>query len=147
MIRGYLVSRLGQPRPYVTARVTVPSQSVMGDVAFLVDTGADSTVLAPAGAAALGLDVGRLQLGPSSRGIGGVTRTALAPATVTLGSYTLEVQLRVLAPATAAQRNALQQIPSLLGRDLIRHFALSFEQGTRRVLLLDPAEAATLPLP
>jgi len=38
-------------------------------------------------------------------------------------------------------------IPSLLGRDVLAHFALFFEESTGRVLLLDPGEAQRLALP
>ena len=37
-------------------------------------------------------------------------------------------------------------IPSLLGRDVLSHFALFLEERTGRVLLLEPHEAAALPL-
>ena len=37
-------------------------------------------------------------------------------------------------------------IPSLLGRDVLSHFALFLEERTGRVLLLEPHEADALPL-
>jgi hypothetical protein len=41
----------------------------------------------------------------------------------------------------------LLPIPSLLGRDILARFALVMEERTRRVLLLEPAEADALGLP
>ena len=123
------------------------SQAISDDVDFLVDTGADSTVLAPADAARLGIDTARLLSCPQSAGVGGTTPTAYEPATVVLGQHGFDVALRILPPRTRGQRLALAQIPSLLGRDILAHFALFFEERTGRVLLLTPEEADALNLP
>jgi hypothetical protein len=71
MIRGRLIAAGGRRRPFVLAHLAVPMQGVAGDVNLLVDTGADGTLLAPADAAALRIDLARLPAGPSSTGIGG----------------------------------------------------------------------------
>ena len=39
----------------------------------------------------------------------------------------------------------LRPVPSLLGRDLLAHFALFMGEHTGRVLLLEPDEANQLP--
>ena len=76
-----------------------------------------------------------------------MTPTVLAGATLIVGPPTFNLTLRILAPATAAQRTALARIPSLLGRDVLSQFALFFEERTDRVLLLTPEEADLLNLP
>jgi len=40
----------------------------------------------------------------------------------------------------------MPRIPSLLGRDILSHFALFVEERTNRVLLLEAHEADALPL-
>ena len=147
MIRGVFREEAGRRRPFVTARLSVPSLGTVGDVRLLIDTGADSTVLAPADALFLGVDVDSLPPGPPSTGVGGTMRTAYAEATVDLDGLMLDVRLRILAPTTAAQRRALARIPSLLGRDVLSQFALFVEERTGRVLLLEPDEADALRLP
>lgn len=108
MIRGRL---LGVPggvlRPFVLAQVAIPSHNIAGKVYFLLDTGADLTVLGPSDASRLKIDT------------------------------------------TRRQRTALARIPSLLGRDLLSHFALFYEERANLVLLLEPneAEAVRLHLP
>jgi hypothetical protein len=146
MIRGLFRADSRRRRPFVTAHLSIPSQSLSGDVRFLVDTGADSTLLAPADTVFLHLDVSRLPQGPPSTGVGGLTRTASVPATLTLGSLAYRLDLRVLVPSRQ-QQQALSRIPSLLGRDILSRFALILEERTDRVLLLTPDEADTLPLP
>ena len=146
MIRGRLIGTGGRLRPFILARLFLPSQGISGDVNFLVDTGADNTVLATSAAASLRIDAARLPPGPPSGGVGGVTPTVYAAATFALEDYRYDLALRILAPRTAAQRLALAHIPSLLGRDILSHFALFFEERTGRVLLLTPEEADALNL-
>lgn len=147
MIRGRFVGVSGRLRPFVLAHVSIASQNIAGDVNFLVDTGADSTLLAPVDATRLAINTFRLLPGLASTGVGGATQTVQAAAVITLGQHRFPVDLRVLAPQTPAQQRALSRIPSLLGRDIIARFALVLEDRTSRVLLLDPAEADALNLP
>ena len=147
MIRDIFRVEGSARRPFVTARLTLPAQGIAGDVQFLVDTGADATVLAPVDALFLGVNLAQLPAGPLTTGIGGRTHTAQAAASITLGLSSYHLSLRVLAPTSPAQQRALRRIPSLLGRDMLSHFALFIEQRTDRVLLLEPHEAAALPLP
>jgi predicted aspartyl protease len=147
MIRGRLAGRAGRLRPFVTARLTVASQSVSDDVDFLIDTGADSTLLAPADALLLGIDTSRFSAGPATTGIGGTSATVATQATLRLGRFDFQLHLRILMPGPGMPSPAANAIPSLLGRDVLSHFALFFEERTGRVLLLEPHEADALALP
>lgn len=146
MIRGRLLGTAPRLRPFITAHVSLVSQPVAGDVSFLVDTGADGTLLSPADTLVLGIDTAKLLPGTPSTGVGGTMPTARAAAVLTLGPHSFNLTLRILVSATPRQRSALARIPSLLGRDILSHFALFFEQRTARVLLLEPHEARILPL-
>ena len=130
MIRGLLLGTPPYRRPYITARVALPAQSITGEVPFLVDTGADTTLLAPTDALRLGIDVAALPRGVSTTGVGGTTPTAIAAMTITLGTAPYTLTARILRPATPAQRRTLSRIPSLLGRDILAHFALFLEDAT-----------------
>ena len=145
MIRGTFLETTARRRPVINAPVAIPSQNLLSRITFLVDTGADPTLLSPRDALRLGLNLELLQSGPSTAGVGGVTRTVVVDATITLGPVVYPLSLRVLAPEGPQQR-ALNRIPSLLGRDLLAHFALFMEERTNRVFLLDPNEADALSL-
>lgn len=147
MIRGYFRGPPGRLRPYVVARLTIAVANAARDVHFLIDTGADSTVVAPRDAIALELDPRTMPQGLPSVGIGGATPTAYANATLALADRTYGLVIRILAPANPTQRRLLSAVPSLLGRDMLSHFALFLEERTGRVLLLDPLEADALTLP
>jgi predicted aspartyl protease len=145
MIRGRFEGL--RRRPFVTAHLSIPAQNISGQVSFLVDTGADSIVLAPADALFLGIDTTALQQGVPSIGVGGPTATVNTAAILTLNNRVFNVLLRILAPRSRQQQQALRTIPSLLGRDILSHFALFVEEHTNRVLLLEPEEVDALALP
>ena len=144
MIRGVLRHDGSRRRPFVSALLAIPSLQRSGDTAFLVDTGADSTLLAPRDASLFGVDLALFPPGPPSTGVGGTVRTVQTSATMTLGPHTYNLTLRILAPETRAQRIALARIPSLLGRDILAQFALFYDDQEDLVLLLEPDEAALL---
>jgi hypothetical protein len=147
MIRGRLIAMGARRRPFVLAHLSIPSQGIAEDVDLLVDTGADGTLVAPSDASVLRIDVAQLPSGPPSTGVGGRVPTVYAAATLALGSFTYDLHLRILAPRSRAQRQALADIPSLLGRDILAHFALFFDERTDRLLLLTPEESDALNLP
>ncbi len=147
MIRGQMIAFGGRRRPFLLAYIAIPSQSISDDVNLLVDTGADGTLLSPSDATRLRLDLAKLPPGAPSTGVGGRVPTVYADATLTLDSLTYQLPIRILAPRSRSQQQALAHIPSLLGRDIIAHFALFFEERTDRVLLLTSGEAAALNLP
>ncbi len=119
MIRGYF----SRGSPYVTARVTGLGPGGRRPIEFLLDTGADVTMIAPVDGRKLGVDYGSITDWRSSmRGVGGVARTA--PRTVSLSfreddgairQYRLEVALMEDAPDS-------EWIPSLLGQDVLRRW-------------------------
>jgi hypothetical protein len=144
MIRGVVRRDGTRRRPFVSALVTIPSSHLSAETAFLVDTGADSTLLAPRDAAILGVEIDRLAAAPQSTGVGGAVRTVQVAATLGLGSRTFDLTLRILAPETRAQREGLDRIPSLVGRDILANFALFYDDQEDLILLLEPSEAAEL---
>ena len=147
MIRGYLERFSGRRRPFVDARVSLPTLGLADDVSFLIDTGADSTVLAPTDAAYLRIPLTQLPPGLPTAGVGGRVPTLTVPAVIGLGHHSLPLTLRILAPAARRQTQALRTIPSLLGRDMLAHFALFLEERTQRVMLLEPHEVRALRFP
>ncbi len=134
MIRGYFRSVGGRNRPFVRCLVHFPGAPNARVIApeFLIDTGADRSLLSPRDAIGVGLDFSILSLGPTSRGVGGETPTLLVEAMIYVEGYTIPHMLSI----PEAQR----PIPSVLGRDFIANFALFMEERTGRVLLLDETD-------
>jgi len=143
MIQGYFSSGASRRRPFVRALFEFPTlgrQSLV--VELLIDTGADRTVLAPRDAMRLGINLDHLPSGAPSTGVGGRMSTRSVEAILTLDTFSTTFPLTILAP-----QGSPLPIPSLLGRDVLSHFALFLEARTERVLLLEPAEADRINLP
>src|SRR5215467_11358638 len=69
MLQGRFGSASGAP--YIEAHVSFPRLGLRGFVSFLVDTGADGTVLMPSDGKKLGVDFTTLINPTTSQGIGG----------------------------------------------------------------------------
>ena len=148
MIRGRFSSPRAGRRPFVVASVQFPASGNRRlDVRLLVDTGADSTVLGPRDAlrlgAELGIDLSALPHGRALRGVGGLVQTRTIEAEVSFVGSPVLLPLPALSMMLPVL--PLRPVPSLLGRDLLAHFALFMEEHTGRVLLLEPDEANQLP--
>ncbi len=149
MIRGYFSTTGGRNRPYVDGVFQFPGgvtdRSL--EVRLLVDTGADRTLISPRDAGQmvrrLGIDLAALPRGAPGAGVGGQADTRTIEAVLTLGNFSVRLTLPILEPPPGP----LPPIPSLLGRDIISHFALFMEERTNRVLLLEPHEADPLNIP
>src|SRR5262245_39152062 len=57
--------------PYMEARISIPRLNLRGLVSFLVDTGADGTVIMPIDSRKLGIDFASLRNPVTPEGIGG----------------------------------------------------------------------------
>jgi Aspartyl protease len=70
-----LIGRYGSTsgRPFMDAHITIPSLGVSGPVSFLMDTGADKTVIMPADSKRLGINYRNLRQASESIGIGGTS--------------------------------------------------------------------------
>ena len=134
MIRGYFSESEGIKRPFLTCRVDFPRWQNVEAIfpEFLIDTGADRSLLSPRDAIGIGLNFSILERGPISRGVGGETHTLLVESIIYVEGYTI--------PLTLSIPEVQRPIPSVLGRDFIRYFALFMEERSGRVLLLDQAD-------
>ncbi len=140
MIRGYFSGSANAQRPFVNCAIAFPERPNLGSVSveFLVDTGADVTILSPLDVMDIGLDVDSLELGPPSTGLGGSTPMRVVDAQLDVQDYSISLKLHI--------PEAQNPIPSLLGRDFISAFALFFQQRTKTLVLLDEAEVQSLGL-
>lgn len=146
MIRGYFSTTGARQRPFIDAVFQFPIFNQSLEVPLLMDTGADRTILSPIDAKRLArrlrIDLTTFPKGAPSTGVGGQADTRTIEAVLTLDNFSTPLTLSILEPPPGTT----PAIPSLLGRDILSHFALFMEERTNRVLLLEPHEADTINL-
>lgn len=141
MIYGYFRTQSNIQRPYVDLILQFPvADDRQLEVSFLVDTGADRTLLSPSEGVRLrqqlGIDILSLPFGPPIGGVGGETQTRMIDATLDIGEQSISTTLSLVEPPPGQ----FPTMPSLLGRDIIYQLALFMEHKTDRLLLLDESE-------
>lgn len=145
MIRGYFQTEGRFQRPYVDLILQFPvADNRQLEVSFLVDTGADHTLLSPTEGTRLrqqlGIDLLGLPFGPPIGGVGGETQTRMINATLDIGEQSISITLSLVEPSPGQ----FPTMPSLLGRDILYQLALFMEYRTDSLLLLDESETETI---
>ena len=132
MLRGSFEAITGGP--FIQGSVALPGIARVTEISFLVDTGADTTMLLPQDSGGMGIDFdllpGRIE---RSTGLGGVARVKTLPATVSFTDpgravYVYEVALPIVEPS-----EAIRDMPSLLGRDVLRRWRMTYSPPTNRL--------------
>jgi aspartyl protease len=125
-------------RPTIVGLLSIPRLGLRGFVQFLIDTGADMTLIHPRDMSNLGIQPSRHFAGSataSSGGIGGMAQQYLEPCDLFLqhddGTWN---QISILLRFAMPDRSNAQH-PSLLGRDIMHYFTLTFNQDAGLVNL------------
>jgi len=116
-------------RPTVDGYVTIRSLNVSGVVPFLIDTGADTSLLMPIDSARLKIPFDKLTNERRAYGLGGVAKVFYIPAVLMVSdkktAYGYRFALDIAEPS-----DDLEGMPSLLGRDILKfwHITLNFPE-------------------
>ena len=152
--RGYVHQIRTLPHAVVSGgapliRITLTSHNRSSDARFLIDTGAEATVLHPRDAyRLLGDDLYRIDFERDSRritglGVGGAADRVVRDTMLTLYSvddelYSVEMPILIARPTpTEPGVHGNWRLPSLLGRDFLRHFRFELFCGERREAALE----------
>ena len=113
--------------------VLLPRLGWRGNVSFIFDTGADSSLLMPLDAQRMGIDYAMFETTESTLGIGGVSENFIESAYLAFvgdeALYGYEIELHVCRPA-----EELMTIPSLLGRDIIDRWRVTYDKSVPELL-------------
>lgn len=123
MIAGYFEP---DGRPYVRGRLFLPRLGVRGDVDFLIDTGAVSTVLHPGDGARLSCPFDELLLPVAFEGVGGVHTYYREGAVVTFNDSGSKLAFRIEV-SIAKPGSSSDSLDSLLGRDVLNRMRMDYD--------------------
>ena len=143
MIRGYFDPNFTDPLPTVRVGLFLPGITPSSvSVNFLLDTGADTTALHPRDAIfRVGINEANLNqpsLWPRRRragGVGGTGEYYLHPAHYAFRHDDGRVQVIQADVWIARPSSANETLESLLGWDVLRHFRIELDWGTRQITL------------
>jgi len=123
--------------PYLRVIVQLPAFGTVADVPFLVDTGADVTVLNPQDglrllpAAVWGSLTDPIRMGGAGAGLNHYPQ----PANVSFRHDDGHLEQIVSTVYVATPHQANMGLESLLGRDILGHFVMTFDQSGRALTL------------
>jgi hypothetical protein len=144
MLRGRFGTASG--RPYLEGRLIIPRLNLRANLTFLVDTGADCTTLMPSDALRMGIDYAALSGTDLTVGVGGTSLSFLEDAYVAFPEpkralHVYHIDLRITPDAPE-----LMDIPSLLGRDVLNHWRMSYNPTKDRLTFTVVSADLTVPL-
>lgn len=131
MLKGRFGDTTGAP--YIEGRLLIPRLKIDGYVSFLVDTGSDSTVLMQTDGARLGLNYSKLKNKTLAIGVGGEANIYREPANLVFSEPGTRIHLYVLDLQVLEPKSANKTTPSLLGRDILNRWRMSYNATNKRL--------------
>lgn len=143
-VRGFFD---GVGRPRVEAVVVLPRLRIRGLVEFMVDTGADATVLSRSDAESIGVELDGLDDPDEVGGIGGTMKMYSVPAAVCLsdGSNERSFDVPIGIPEKIEDAAGHAEMPSLLGRDVINRSVMIYDSLRRKLEFVFPLQLNETP--
>ncbi|MEX2226223.1 MAG: aspartyl protease family protein [Dehalococcoidia bacterium] len=128
-------------RPYLEGRVYFPRFRLHGDVSFLVDTGADTSLISATDAIQIGIDFSAISRTSEAQGIGGIVTSFVEPAIIVFIEHGVAIwgyreDLEILPPPDADAHDGSEliddpdeslKLPSLLGREILDRWRMVYQ--------------------
>jgi hypothetical protein len=126
VLRGRFGDTTG--RPYLEGRLVIPRFAIDANISFLVDTGADSSLIAPADGYEMGLDYALFGTITESIGAGGIAQSYTEMASIAFTDPGKEIYVyHVSALEFAVPRRDIEEMPSLLGREVLDRWRMVYD--------------------
>ena len=137
-----LIGRFGDTTgaPYVEGRVVFPRLGIHGDVSFLVDTGADTSLLSAMDAIHIGIDFGRITRRSEAQGLGGIivptyveqAIVVFSEPGVAIWAYRGDLEITTPDPddyitEVPIDTEEARKVPSLLGREILDRWRMVYD--------------------
>ena len=129
VIAGYFTAE-GHPR--IRTRVSLPRLGVANEIFFLVDTGSDTTILHPKDGDRIGCPFDRLENPAAVSSISGAQTYYVEPAVISFFDGAVRRDFRT-AIYIARPLPELDELDSLLGRDVLNRLGMEYDFERRRL--------------
>lgn len=120
-------------RPYLEAQVILPRLKVNSGVSFIVDTGADRTVLMPLDAIRMGIDFRKLRRAGNLFGIGGSCKSFSEPAIIMFSENRGRLFLYEITIGIVEKKREVMRTRSLLGRDILDRLRMDYNASKQSI--------------
>lgn len=127
-------------------RLILSRLDLQSDISFLVDTGADQSMLHPLDGVRMGIDYTKLTDQDESIGVGGICRNFVEPALLVFSEPTKRLYVYSIRIAVCPPSPNIMNIPSLLGRDVIDRWHMSYAPAKGRLTFRVLGADVTIPL-
>jgi hypothetical protein len=143
-----LLGRFGNTsgRPYLEGRLVLTRLGLAADISFIVDTGADKTVVMPLDGTRLGVDYANLTRPFVSTGIGGMSADYLEPAILAFSETRTAIHLYQIDVIVSSPSPDIMNIPSLLGRDILDRWQMTYHKPNASLTFEVLSADYTIPL-
>ncbi len=137
-------------RPYLEALVILPKLKIRSGVSFLVDTGADLTVLMPADAIVMGVNYRKLLSGKTLTGIGGSCKGFMEKAILVLSDeekrilFAYDIDIQIVDKRASVTKEGY--CASLLGRNVLDRLRIAYNASKRKIAFGLVSADAIMPL-
>lgn len=145
MLRGRYGDTSG--RPYIEGRLILPGLKISGDISFLIDTGADRSLLHPDDGIRLGIDYAKLTGNAESVGTGGICHYFVEPAWIVFSEPKRFLYVHIIDLAISPPAPERMQLPSLLGRDILDRWRMIYHPTKKRLTFEVISADVTVPIP
>ena len=121
-------------RPFIRGRLFIPRLNVDSEIDFLLDTGADATCLHPVDLERIGIEADFVPAGSviEPSGIGGRGRYFEETAVLFFEDETA-LRLYAINLYVAEPDEDLEHLPSVLGRDVINRWSMTYDPANDRL--------------
>jgi predicted aspartyl protease len=114
-------------RPFIEGRLIIPSQNISTNISFLVDTGADTTVLMPMDGTKIGLDYSKLTVTAPSVGVGGFCKNFIEDAIAVFLDEPGQICVYIFKLMIVPPSPDIMDVPALLGRNIIDRWRINYD--------------------
>ena len=135
-IRGYINYGYRPPAPYIATAIFLHELNLKARLPLLLDTGASNTMILWGDVERLGIDISKIKPEREFSGLGGLIRAKPIASTISLSSEKegiIEENVEVYIVTSTCPHPKLKLLPSILGRDIINKYTLSYSYNKRKV--------------